>query len=43
MDEDDGSAPVDVELRAAEIAFDVEVTVQTIAGGSATGNMTCDV
>ena len=47
MNEGDGSAGVVVELRADEIAFDLEVTVVTTAPGSspspATGNMACDV
>ena len=47
VNEDAGSAVVVVELRATEIAFDLEVTVVTTAPASspspATGNMACDV
>ena len=47
VNEDVGSAVAFVELRATEIAFDVEVTVVTADPASspspATGNMACDV
>ena len=42
VNEGDGSAVVVVELRGTEIAFDLEVTVQTIGGGTATGNTAWD-
>ena len=37
-----GSAVVIVELRSTELAFDIEVTVETVFG-TAAGIMACDV